>query len=350
MDKATALTICPDFRPVRQEDGRLRCRFYCDDSICKRPEYFRCELTLHREKEERLALAHPPMSVSRIGTVMRCPRLYAFNYVWRTEPPIPAKWKVVGRAFSDAIAKIDNGLQYELTGEINSMPLDRARLRAILKLYQEWRRTDWGPTMSEVRVFFPYKDMHFLGFIDKLTRNRETIIEWKYAATQYDEIKALRQACVYFKGIPEAKRFILAVAKKPQQKLLKAKKPTKKEPDPKPETPFELEKRIYEEFKKKDPDEVFKYNYYDREFFDIDATIEQIYQTATLVQAFEKADYPPVLGMNCDNCDYRPYCLKHLTEVGCSHKFCSHPTICDTIRKVREGERKELPAQTASSK
>lgn len=328
MDKALALKICSDFRPVEVESGKVKCLFYNGEGICKRPEYFRCELVLHREEEEKKGLT--TISVSRVNTVLRCPRLYALQYVYHAEAPIPAKWKVVGRAFSDARAKIDCGLPYELKGEINSMQVDKARLAAVLRRYQQWRKTEYQ-VMNEVRVFFPYKDTHFLGFIDALTRDRELIIEWKYAATAYDEIKALRQAVVYLNGIPEAKRFCLAVAKKPMQKLLKAKKVTKKEAESKPETPFEMEKRIYDELKQ---DDLFTYTYYDRSFFNIPAALEQIYQASTLVKAFEAANWPPALGMNCDNCDFRPYCLKHMTEIGCSRKFCSHPIICDTVRKA----------------
>ena len=337
MNTELALKICPEFRPVQLEDGRVKCRFYNDDGICKRPEYFRCELVLYREKEERLLISTPMISVSRTGTLLRCPRMYAFNYIFHTDPPLPAKWKVAGRAFSDARAKIDAGIPYELTGDINSYPIDRAKLRAVLARYGEWKK-DFGDGMNEVRVFFPYKDVNFVGYIDRLTRNQKTIVEWKYAATQYDELKAIRQAAVYFKGIPEAEKFVLAVAKKPQQKLKGAGKPTKKEPNPQAETPADLEKRIYDELADK-KDELFTYTSYDREFFDIDGTLEQLYQSSRLITAFEAADWPPALGANCDNCDYRPYCLKHLTNIGCDRKFCSHPLICDQIRRI-----KNLPA------
>jgi hypothetical protein len=138
---------------------------------------------------------------------------------------------------------------------------------------------------------------------------------------------------VYFKGIPEAKKFVLAVAKKPLHKLKQAPKPTKKEPNPQAETPADLEQRIYEELADKEHEQFLYWNY-DREFFDIDGTVEQLYQISQLVKSFREAGYPPVLGMNCDNCDFRPYCLKHLTRIGCSESRCSHPSICSKIAKV----------------
>lgn len=341
MNTELALKVCPEFRPIPTDDGKVKCRFYNDDGICKRPEYFRCELVLYRENEERALLAHPPISVSRTGVVLRCPRLYALNYVYHTTPPIPAKWKVVGRAFSDARAKIDAGIPYELTGEINSIQVDKAKLQAVLRRYVEWKK-DFGEGMNEVRVFFPYKDANFIGYIDRLTKDRKTIIEWKYAATAYDDLKAIRQASVYFKGIPEAEKFVLAVAKKPQHSLKKAGKPTKKDPTPHNEVPSELEQRIYEELAEK-KDDLFTYTVYDREFFDIKGTLEQAYQTNKLIPAFEAADWPPAFGMNCDNCDYRPYCLKHLTEIGCNQHPCGYPLICDHIRSIRNSSQKSLP-------
>ncbi len=344
MDKALALKICPDFHPVPTDSGKVKCRFYGDDSLCKRPEYFRCELTLYREDEERKALAVPTISVSKAQTLLRCPRLYALNYIYKVDPPIPAKWKVVGRAFSECRAKIDSGLPYAFSNEIKSLPVDKARLGAVLRRYQEWRKPEYADALNEIRVFFPYKDVHFVGYIDELLRNRKTILEWKYAATEYDELKAVYQAATYFKGIPEAERFVLARAKKPQQRLKQAEKPTKKNPNPHDETPIELEERIYQELADKQH-ELFTYTIYDREFFDIEGTLEQIYQTAKLISAYEAASYPPAFGMNCENCDFRPYCLKHLTNIGCNRKFCGYPQICGEIKKM-----KQLPAEASASK
>jgi hypothetical protein len=340
MDKALAKKICGDFRPVQMDDGKVKCRFYNDDGICKRPEYFRCELLLHKQQEENKALigTMTPTSASRISTIMQCPRKYAFNYVYHVEPPIPAQWKVVGRAFSDCSAKIDLGIPCELPKELDSFPVAKAKLIAVLRRYQEWKK-DWGPLMAEVRVGIPYKDAYFLGYIDRLTKDRETIIEWKYAMSTYDELKVIRQAATYFKGIPEAKKFVLAVANKPRHKLKKAGKPTKNNPEPKDETPTELAQRIYDEMADKEHEQ-FMYWHYDREFFDIDGAIEQMYQLSRLIKPFEEIGYPPVFGMACDNCDFRPYCLKHLTQIGCSDARCSHKQICATISKVRDAAEK----------
>lgn len=326
MNKEQALSICSDFRPVTVAENKVKCRFYNDDGVCKRPEYFRCELLVFKEAEERRDIS--TISVSRVNTILRCPRLYALNYVYGVEPPLPATWKVVGRVFSDTRAKIDLGLPYQIGGAIDSMPVDKARVKAVLRLYSEMERP-YGEVLNEIRVFFPYKDTHFIGFIDTLTRNRLSIYEWKYASTEYDEIKALRQAAVYFEGIPESTTFTLSRAKKPLQRLKDG------------ETPTELEQRIYQELCKK-KHEIFTYTTYDREFFDIPAALEQIYQASRLVDSFEQANWPPALGMNCDNCDFRPFCLKHMTEIGCDRRFCSHPKICETIRSA---DRERLPAK-----
>lgn len=325
MNREQALAVCPDFRPVKIEEGKIKCVFYNNDGICKRPEYFRCELVLHREALERENIK--TVSVSRVGTILRCPRLYALTYVYGVEPPLPATWKIVGRVFSDCRAKIDLGLQYNVSGAIDSMPVDRARLKAVLRHYAEWQRP-YGEILNEVRVFFSYKDIHFIGYLDVLTRDQKDIWEWKYAATVYDEIKVLRQAAVYLHGIPDAERFHLIAAKKPMQRLKKD------------ETPTELERRIYEELANK-KDELFTVTTYDRNFFNVEAVLEQCYQIARLPDYYDKIGYPPALGMNCENCDFRPYCLKHVTEIGCSRAMCSHPHICAAIRSTRE--EKKLP-------
>jgi len=97
---------------------------------------------------------------------------------------------------------------------------------------------------------------------------------------------------------------------------------------------FEFEKRVYDSIGER---ELFKYMTFDREFFDIDATLEQLYQAWKLSLNYEAAGWPPFFGRNCENCDFRPYCLRHLTQIGCGHKLCSHSRICDAIRT------KELP-------
>ena len=241
MDVTKAKQICKEFRPIKTDSGKMKCRFI-QAGLCKRPEYFRCELLLWKEKDERSALALPSTSVSRISTGERCPRLYALNYVYKVDPPLKPMWKVVGSAFSDCRAKIDAGLPWELSGEIKSYPLDVAKLRSVLRHYEK-KRDKGLKGMSEVRVSVTYKDINLTGFIDFLTLDRKTIYEWKYAATQYDELLGIRQAAVYLKGVPEATKFILAVAKKPMHKPKKAGKPTKKNPEPKAETMFEFEKR-----------------------------------------------------------------------------------------------------------
>lgn len=342
MNKELASKICEDFRAEKQADGKTRCRSYGDGGLCKRPEYFRCELLTYSESEERKKVTVPNVSVSKVNTILKCPRLYALTYVYATQPPLPAKWKIVGRAFSDCSAKIDMGIGYELRGEIDSMPVDKARVSAILRRYQEWRRTDFGSLAPEYRVSFNYKDAWFLGYADRITTDKKTIIEWKYASTKYDELKALRQAAVYLYGIPEAEKFVLAVAKKPLQKLKGAPKPTKTNPSPNDETPSELEQRIYEELSHQN--DTFTYQTYYRSFFDIESTIEQLYQASRLIKAYEVAGYPPVLSQTCDNCDYRPYCLKHLTHIGCDEK-CGYSSICKQIDDVRKGETKLLPAK-----
>jgi len=333
MDIKQAKKICPEFRPIRSEGGKKKCRFITD-GLCKRPEYFRCELLLHKEKNDTLAIALPSTTVAQVDAAQRCPRLYALNYIYRVEPPIKPVWKLVGTAFNDCRAKIDAGLPWKLDGDIKSYPLDVVKLRCILKAYEKHRNNKGLKLMSEVRVQFAYKDIAFVGYINSITTDRRTIYEWKYAAQHYDELKAIRQAVIYLKAEPNAKRFILAVAKKPTHKPKKAPKPTKKVPDPRAETMLEYEKRVMAAV---DTEDTFTYMTFDREFFDIDATLEQLYQAKQISIHQESAGWPPAFGRNCENCDFRPYCLRHLTQIGCGHKLCSHSRICDVIRT------KELP-------
>jgi hypothetical protein len=342
MNKDLAIKICSDFRPVQLEDGRVKCRFYNDDGICKRPEYFRCELLIYKQKQEALQITGPVISVPRISRVLRCPRLYAFNYLYKIDPPIQASWKVIEKTFSDCMAKIDLGISYSLAGEINSFQVAKAKLSAVLRRYKEWKK-DWGELTAEVQVSFQYKDSFFIGFADRVTKDKKTIIEWRYSATKYDEIKAIRQACIFLKAIPEAENFVLAIAKKPLHKLRAAQKSTRNNQTPLPETPKQLEERIYKELADKEHEQFMYWNY-DREFFDIDGTIEQLYNASKLVNAFEQAGFPPVLSQNCDKCEYRPYCLKHPTTIGCSDKRCSHPAMCKQIKEAVLEEPRVLQA------
>lgn len=210
MKMSDALRICSDFAPVKQEDGKVKCRHLQVDDMCKLPSHFCCELVMYKKK--------PPQytSVSRTQIWQKCERAYAFQYYWKVEPMKPSPWKAVGQAFALCRAKIDAGQPWEVPSDLPDIT-DKWKLEWILGEYAKLPPIEGTNEMrAEYLIAKGPPEVYLVGYLDKLAKDRKKIYEWKYTVDgdNYD-IQAVRLQCsAYFGAIPEAEEVVVCLAKK----------------------------------------------------------------------------------------------------------------------------------------
>lgn len=312
LTKDFAEKLCSDVRWERSEKtGKLTCRYKSDD-LCLHQNHFICELVLFKQRSEAKEARGgvPAISPSRIGILDSCFRKYAFIYVHRLPKPVaePLYFKE-GTAFSNARAKMDSGIVWNID-EVpadNLPPVSYRKLRASLRFYKENPPYKPGSAVCELETTFEHDGHHYLGYLDARSTDLKTIYEWKYAVQPYDRLKAIRQAAVYFYRFDDAEEFQLITFAKPQHKPKKAKKPTKREPDPQPETMAEFEERVYQDLTEKGPEKVYQRVVVPRDDLTIIEVLDQMNAKFDMVETAAKADYPPSYGA-CRECDYRRTC------------------------------------------
>lgn len=231
MKLSDAQRICSDFAPVKQEDGRVKCRHLMPDDMCKLPSHFVCELVSFKKK--------PPQytSVSRTQIYQKCERAFAFQYYWKVEPMKPSPWKAVGQCFSLCRAKIDAGLPHvsQVKDPANephwSVPDDLPDITDKWKL--EWILGEYAKLppvagTNELRVEYEIEHgppaIMLVGYLDKLVADRKKIQEWKYTVDgSYYTIQSVRlQVSAYFGAVPEAEEVVICIAKKSKNERLMA--------------------------------------------------------------------------------------------------------------------------------
>lgn len=315
MKVAEAKKICKDFN---FNEDTSKCRFILDGGMCLRSNKFRCDLVLHKEKEELVNSGKELVSVSKIGTLEQCPRLYAFIYIYKIDSPYISRWKIQGKAFSDSRACIDSGKDWSLPEELLSA--EKAKIRAVLRKYQECKLNE--NVLCEQKVIFNYKGVTFLGYIDSITTDNKKINEWKYSNRSYKYLKFIRQACVYLYDKKQAELFSINVANKPQHKMKVD------------ETEEEYEERI---FKSLEANKLFSYTVYKRNEFNLEYTLDLMVASWNNRENLEKLNYPPFYSINCYDCDYHYICEAHINkDIGCDERFCATVGCCKEIKKIRD--------------
>lgn len=321
MNVIDAQAICRDFSPVRNSDGKVQCRSLLQAEVCSLPTHFRCELLIHRDREEVEKRRRLPMlSVSRVNLIEECPRKFALAYVHKATPPVDQNWKVVGSNFAIARAKIDSGQPWAVPNEPD--PYSAAKLRAILLRYEKEPRpqVDNEVEVSTTIQFEGTGKYTVRGFLDAASKDRTRIIEWKYAAREYDRLSIARQASIYFACVPEAKELVLSRARKPSHRPQKN------------ELPGVFESRVAASFEDRSP---FEHKTYLREEFDVENELRTLVQRFEMAEKYRAIGYPPSYRA-CGDCDFHDFCIEHMAKgIGCSDPKCSHPRICSRIKETR---------------
>lgn len=302
--------ICSDFS-LGERDGKKGCIHIeraAERELCNLPRHFLCSLVSHKRGLERKKVVKTAaVSASRLGTLERCPRAYAFRYVHHL--PIEgedAAWKRMGDAFGVGRARMDVGLVPDFHGlRPDLQPVELAKVRASLSFYSKLmsERSPLLPYQAEQvtcedEVLFEHDGVHFLGYIDALSLDRSHVYEWKYAVGEYDHLTIARQAAVYLYGTPSAKHFTLCVMKKPAQR------PGKTEP-------IDLfERRVYNEMTSK-PEEWLKVTTFSRAEMNVEQVVDQMAASWRLLSPLGHGNAVPHYSQ-CNDCDYRATCLKHV--------------------------------------
>jgi hypothetical protein len=272
----------------------------------------------------------PIVSVSRLGILEQCPRLYMLRYTFKVKPPFDQAWKKNGIAFTEARALIDEGKPWKVSGYGLSQ-VEEAKLRAVLRQYEKRRTGELLKT--ETKVSFRYEGLEFVGFIDSESQDGKELHEWKYAATKYTPIKVARQVAVYMHGKPKAEKMILAVAPKLQHKPLSGGKPTKKNPEPQEETIAEFEERLFNLLEEEDR---FEKTTFKRGHFDIDAILSGMTSSFSMLPEWAERNFPPHYSIHCEDCEFYELCNSHLDrDIGCMKNLCATKPICNQIKQAR---------------
>lgn len=335
LSKRKILEICPDFTAVRTERG-VTC-VNKDGEICTHSNHFLCELDVFKfrveAKRERSNSA--AMSPSRIKMMGGCARKFALSYKYFVTKDLPKtpEYFLTGDAFTIARAKVDVGKGWdgkvpEPRDEIG--PLEKAKLRAVLRWYRENPYYEPGSVECEVPFHFPYGGGFYSGFADVVIpagvispKAPKVIDEWKYAKTPYTKIQYLMQAAVYLKGLPDAKAFRGITFKKPQLR------PKKKE------KMADFEERVYQDLCDKGESNIAKM-VIARKDLDVDAVLKHMRGMNDMLPVIEEEDYPPSYGGGeCGLCDYRAYCEN---MIGASSSEIAAAIKSDIIEdgKIRE--------------
>jgi len=386
-----AKRICPDFDPFRRpEDGMIACRHKVGERLCRRENHFDCELVRYSKRPQK------SVSQTRVETWQRCQRLFGYRYAWKVPRPEEPSWAVLGSAFALCRAKIDHGMAWSVP--ITLPAQDRMRLQAILEYYASMPAFP-GTCEVEVRIplFGPNDDLMLWGFVDKLSSDKKTLVEWKYAQDpkMYSRLKMSLQSSSYFFGFPSVTKIIVAVAKKPTLQMHLA-TPVEDRTYTKPKTkkskcvecegtgqtdelidhPVDYtgdvettsspcipckgtgkiktvieESKLYknqrerdetpEEFLERvradialDPNKYFHFRTFFRDEFDVDGDMNLVRMMyAESERARREGLFLPRYG-ECDRCEYAAICETHPSGPGCSKEDCSHPVICQKIKEM----------------
>ncbi len=300
-----AKEICGDFR-VR--DGKCM-HLQPNKEMCNLPRYFQCELVRHKRailrREEIVGTAR---SASRLATLETCARKYALHYIHKILSPEDAPWMRMGNAFGVARARIDVGMDVDETMlRKDLLPIERAKVCAAIRFYRNaiLKTLDvggfpyeQGSVTCEKEVLFEHRGVWFLGFADAVANDQKTIFEWKYAAGDYPLITIARQAAVYFKGVPEAERFVLCVMKKQGHRPRKA------------ETVAQFEPRVYS-MMQDDPCDWMRFTVIHRVGLDVDSVLDEMLDSFQREAPLMMLGAPPSYSM-CDDCSYTSICEKNI--------------------------------------
>jgi hypothetical protein len=314
MTPEKALELCREVEWVKRPNGKFACKHRLDvamdtdekSDMCHHGAHFVCELVLYqlRKKAKDARGGAEALSVSRVATITKCPRQYAFNYVHglRDHVRTPGYFKA-GTAFGNGRAKLDAGFPFYVREVMRAMSvLDRAKVKAALRFYMAEPPYPLGVWDCEVPVAFELGGDHWVGYIDAISKNREHIVEWKFAVMPIEYLAIVRQAAVYMHGVPECQTFELIRFKKPMHRPKKQEKWN------------DYEERVYESLVKKGPEDIYDRLVIERKSIDAERIVRQMAANARLVPALEQQQFPPNYSKDCERCQYVAACRQHTSK------------------------------------
>ena len=332
MNATQAKQLCRDFN---FNTRTRKCKWIMSDGqMCKLATHFDCELLVHIQREKDAAAKRSTISVSQSNAVIDCERRFFFDRVAKV--PWNPIYFAVGRAFARCSAQIDLGLEWELDPDVDALGEQDhlAKLDATLQSYELWRadnpgheivRTQWVP---EQRGELELPDGTTIrGYFDRMNTDGTVIVEWKYSGLSYTHLRIRRQVSTYLAMLPDCKRVIFAVAKKPQHRM-------------KPGEKYEaFVERLLADFAKKGLDKRFEFKAWSRREFDIPGEIGLIeHAIERRKHIIAEGVFPPNYSA-CDKCSFNSYCNRHTHWPNCKGE-CGFEW-CDGAREAYIAQRKE---------
>ena len=289
-------TICPEFLPVRNTEGKVVCKHLFDGEFCEIPEYFRCELIQWKERQK------PHTSVSRVGTFLGCPVKFMPRYIDHRLPSKAPGYFFLGREFHSCRARIDAGREWrihEVPAEFEKTVTegDLVKLHRVL-LWYEWEKARFP--VNEYPEFTTTIETPagrtVLVYLDGLEKGTGNILEYKYAVGDYDHLSLRRQFGIYLAARPQAERCTSIVVKKPTIRPRKG------------ESMTSFTGRVDEWIADKGFGGMVEISEFGRDEFPVEDELRGIDVVHDMADICIKTGIWPGNNFQCDRCEHRPDC------------------------------------------
>lgn len=294
--------ICSDFELGYTGDGRAICVHKLKE-YCNLPYRYLCEIENWKSRQV------PHVSKSSLDAFLQCPFKYKLEYVDKYRPPKRPGYFWLGGQFHTAIQRIARGQKWaveSLPYDTSATIRDRIALEETLKYLGEFPGLiPSGEYPEKPFDFVLMDDVHVIGRADDYGvvqlpdgKPKHVIIEYKYAAMDYDLLSISRGGSLYFAGFPEATHIMTVVCKK----ILVD--PKGKKPD------HELRYACQEKLASLGVGGLFKVAMYNRKEFPIQYELEAAKQVVRTIRQWNN-DPNAVWPSNywaCERCPHQTYC------------------------------------------
>jgi len=218
--------ICADacFIKLTGPDGVERT--VCKNKVgefCDLTSHFVCELEIYKSRQQR------HISVSSVGLFLRCPRFYQLAKIEHVAAPVGKAALWLGKEFHTCIGRIKKHLAWEVQAvppTVDVEPHQRIVLEEVLRFCEAHRLEIPGGQHPEqaLTTQLPSGRTLLARFddLDSPDVTKTYIVEYKYAAMDYDHLAERRQLSCYFAACPAATHAKLVVFKKPDLRMTKA--------------------------------------------------------------------------------------------------------------------------------
>jgi hypothetical protein len=273
-------------------------------------------------------------SYSKITSYEKCPRKYYLEYILNVRPPEEDRRStLLGQLFSEIRAKIDSGLQWDISGLIESeqdqeMKLELMKLQKVMKFYESEKLVPITKEENQ-EYYIELPELNIKGYADMVIGH--TLYEYKYTqADLYNRISMSRQISIYLMGLPQVKEIIIIAIKRPSVRLGKKDKSLQDVVD-------RIEGLEYKKIS------------FLRSEFDLEYEKKSLKKAIGRIES-DKDFYPNT--QNCNMCSWFEYCDRHPYMGRCGFDNCKYKYVED-MEEGKKGnsnqEHKEIKEEEVDS-